>query len=308
MQQTDNLTSAPNIDRSHVQTTYHCMICGFETNQPGPGELGMARGNTERFCNTDFHLWKCPQCLSIHNTDPVDFQDIYRDYPLNQRTLDVFARGTLRNLMNRITRHGVKPTDSILDFGAGTGILLQFLEERGYHNISGYDPYVERYASSPHGKLFDCVIANDVIEHVADPRQMLRECAALVKPGGLLYVGTADSEPVDMTRLESQLMRLHQPFHRIIITEDSLKRLGAETGMVLIDSYRRSYMDTLMPFSNYRFLDEFNAALGHVMDRAFAPDAGKIVGRKPWLLFYALFGYLLPSAYEPAIILRKPSQ
>lgn len=305
MQQKDNLTSSSPGDTSDTQATYHCKICSYTTNHPAPSELGMARGNTERFRNTMYHLWKCPKCLSIHNTDPVDFHDIYHDYPLNKRTLDVFARGTLRNLLNRIVKHGLKPSDSILDYGAGTGILIQFLKERGYDNVSGYDPFVEMYAANPAGKQFDCVIANDVIEHVSDPREMLRECASLVKPGGLLYVGTADSEPVDMGQLESQLMRLHQPFHRIIITEDSLKRLGKETGMGLTDSYRRSYMDTLMPFSNYRFLDEFNAALGHVMDRALDPDAGKVVGRKPWLLFYALFGYLLPSAYEPAIILRK---
>ena len=72
-----------------------------------------------------------------------------------------------------------------------------------------------------------------------------------------------------------------------------------------VASYRRSYMDTPRPFSNYRFLDEFNRALGHDMDRALDPAAGGIVLRRPALLFYALFGYLLPVAFEPAVVLRK---
>jgi hypothetical protein len=66
-------------------------------------------------------------------------------------------------------------------------------------------------------------------------------------------------------------------------------------------------MDTWLPFSNYRFLDEFNAALGHHMDKAFEPDAGKVIARKPVLLWFAFFGYLFPSAFEPAVVLRKPA-
>jgi hypothetical protein len=66
-------------------------------------------------------------------------------------------------------------------------------------------------------------------------------------------------------------------------------------------------MDTLMPFANYRFLDEFNKALGHNMDLALDPSASKVVLRKPALFFYAFFGYFCPSAYEPAVVLRKSS-
>jgi SAM-dependent methyltransferase len=173
--------------------------------------------------------------------------------------------------------------------------------------VVGYDPYVEQYSRLEAGQHFNCVVANDVIEHVVDPRATVKECASLIMPGGLLYLGTADSEPVAMDNLEPHIMRLHQPFHRVIITKDSLIELGIEAGLELIESYRRSYMDTLMPFSNYRFLDEFNKALGHNMDLALDPSSGKVILRNPSLLFYALFGYLFPSAYEPAVVLRKQS-
>lgn len=284
---------------------YSCKICGYATDSPGPRDVGEARGNTERFRGTRFRLWKCPKCLSIHGVDPVDFRDIYSDYPLSKRRLDVFARGTLKSLLGRLERAGLSRTHSILDYGSGHGIFIEYLRQRGYADVIGYDPYVPAFAERPSGQ-FDCVVANDVIEHVPDPRATVKECSELVRPGGLLYLGTADSEPVEMGDLEPHLMRLHQPFHRVIVTERTLHELGAETGFTLVRAYRRSYMDTLMPFSNYRFLDEFNKALGHDLDRAFDPDAGKIVLAKPGLLFYALFGYFFPSAYEPAILLRKP--
>jgi SAM-dependent methyltransferase len=242
--------------------------------------------------------------------DPADLRDIYRDYPLNSgRRLDVFARGTLGNLLSRLEAGGLRKGDRILDFGCGNGVALAFLRERGYTEDAGYDPFGPAFAALPaDAREYDCVIANDVLEHVEDPRATLRACIDLVRPGGLLYVGTCDSESVgSMADLEPHLMLLHQPFHRVIITQTALLELGRELGLDLVGSWRRSYMDTLRPFANYRFLDEFNRALGHRMDLAFAPAAGKVLIRKPALLFYAFFGYLFPSAAEPAALWRRPS-
>ena len=300
--------AADNPREASVETDIRCKICGHMDAGETPGAFGAVRGNTARFANRTFQLWKCPDCGSIHSVEPVDFRDIYSDYPLNKRRLDVFARGTLRNLLRRLTRSGLKKTDAIIDYGCGNGIFVQFLKEQGYLNVVGYDPFVREFASLASDARFDCVVANDVIEHVADPRAMVRACADLTRRGGLLYIGTADSEPVHMVDLEPHVMRLHQPFHRIILTQAGLLELALETGFGLVKSWRRSYMDTWMPFSNYRFLDEFNRALGHNMDLAFDPGAGKVVARKPALLWYAFFGYLVPSAYEPAVILRRPGR
>jgi len=285
---------------------YVCRVCDYATDRPAPSELGSVRGNTARFRSTVFRLWQCPRCRSIHSLDPVSFEEIYADYPLSNRRLDVFARGTLRNLLGRLVREGVTPTASILDYGSGHGIFVDYLHERKYGDVTGYDPYVSSYARLPEGRQFDCVVANDVIEHVPDPREMVAECARLVKTGGLLYLGTADSEPVVMNEdLEPHLMRLHQPFHRVIVTAETLRKVGEDAGLPPVRAYRRSYMDTPMPFCNYRFLDEFNGALGHVMDRAFDPAQAKVAMRKPALWFWAFFGYLFPSAYEPAVVFRK---
>jgi SAM-dependent methyltransferase len=287
---------------------YTCVICGYATAEPQSGDVGAVRGNTERFKGTLFHLWKCPQCQSIHSMDPVDYQDIYRDYPLNRRRLDIYARGTLGHLVRRLEKAGVRQSDTILDYGCGNGLFVAFLRERGFRHVSGYDPYVAEYASIPVVQGgFDCVVANDVIEHVSDPRATVRECAGLLKPGGILYLGTADSDGVAMADLEPHVMRMHQPFHRVIVNQRTLLGLGRDIGFDLVHAYRRSYMDTLRPFANYRFLDEFSKALGYNMDLALDPAAGKVLLRRPLLFFYAFFGYLFPSAFEPAVILRRPT-
>jgi SAM-dependent methyltransferase len=283
-----------------------CRVCGLEPAFLSDRDVGSARGNTKRFAREVYRLWKCPRCLSIHSVEPVDFADIYSDYPLNKRRLDVFARGTLANLLKRLERAGLKKEHSILDYGCGNGLFVQFLREKGFSQVAGYDPFVAEFSSLPAGP-FNCVVANDLVEHVPDPRATLAECAARVKPGGLLYIGTADSEPVVMNDLEPHIMRLHQPFHRVIVTERGLAQLARETGFTPLYAYRRSYMDTLRPFSNYRFLDELNKTLGHDLDAALDPSSARVVMRTPRLWFFALFGFFFPSADEPAVVLRRPA-
>lgn len=285
--------------------TYLCKICGYHTHSPDSRDLGAAQGNSERFKNTFFQLWKCPQCQTIYTLGTVDFYDIYKDYPLNKRRLDVFAQATLKNLLKRLRKVGLRKTDRILDYGCGNGIFIQFLNKQGYANVMGFDPFLPEFASLPDNVQFDCIIVNDVIEHTPDPKNLIEDCKNRLKSGGILYIGTADSGGVKMDNLKAYIMCLHLPFHRVIMNKESLEKICTGLGLKLIKSYTRSYMDTLTPFANYRFLDKFNKALGHNLDRVLEPSSFKILFKKPGLFFYAFFGYFFPSAYEPAVILKR---
>jgi SAM-dependent methyltransferase len=283
-----------------------CSICGFKPLEAAAEEVGCVFGNTARFRDQTFPLWRCGCCGTIHSLAEVDFSDIYRDYPLNRRKLDLFARQTMLRLIRRLEREGLERSHAILDFGCGNGVFLRFLENRGYLRVQGYDPYFERYAALPErGPGYDCVICNDVIEHVDEVRAIVRLCRDLVRPGGLVYIGTCDAAGIDMENLERHAMALHQPFHRTLLTQPRLEALVQESGLRLLRSYRRSYLDSPFPFANYRFLDELNRALNHVIDSVIDLDDPGFILRRPRLLFFGLFGYLLPSALEPAVVLRK---
>jgi SAM-dependent methyltransferase len=49
---------------------------------------------------------------------------------------------------------------------------------------------------SDHG-LFDVVVAIEIIEHLENPFRFVRECARLLKPGGLLFLTTPNVEAVN---------------------------------------------------------------------------------------------------------------
>lgn len=73
-----------------------------------------------------------------------------------------------------------------LDYGCGTGTLLDtmclfFGDER----VAGYDPITR--AEMPEGK-FDAITCVHVIEHAADPMQLLRDIRAKLAPGGKLFL------------------------------------------------------------------------------------------------------------------------
>jgi 2-polyprenyl-6-hydroxyphenyl methylase/3-demethylubiquinone-9 3-methyltransferase len=100
---------------------------------------------------------------------------------------------------------------TLLDIGCGGGLLCEPMARLGA-KVTGIDASEKNIAvASLHaqkmrldidyrcataetllesGNVYDVVLALEIIEHVADTAVFLRSCAALVKPGGLLFMST----------------------------------------------------------------------------------------------------------------------
>ena len=97
----------------------------------------------------------------------------------------------------------------VLDVASGSGAMCLRLQEAGY-NMTGCDMVEENFQlkgrvpfqaldlntkfSETIGKLYDAVTATEIIEHLENPRQFLRECFACLKPGGKLLLSTPNLE------------------------------------------------------------------------------------------------------------------
>lgn len=106
------------------------------------------------------------------------------------------------------------PGGSHLDFGAGSGHVLQLLLDRGL-NAAGFDPSPDRQAllvdkigqhknflgikGVDSNEQFDVVLLMEVIEHVLDEdfHKVLERVANFVKPDGYLIVSTPNNENLE---------------------------------------------------------------------------------------------------------------
>jgi len=155
-------------------------------------------------------LWKCGDCGFIF-ADGEEIDELTSLYealsdPGYQDTQDTRLL-QMRWLLDE--SHKSRPeAKTLLDIGAGTGLLVREARSRDYDAI-GIEPSRDLvdYAASangidllqgifPHpgvdGRRFDIILLVDVIEHVADPRALLEEIRAALNPGGLLVVVTPD--------------------------------------------------------------------------------------------------------------------
>jgi 2-polyprenyl-6-hydroxyphenyl methylase / 3-demethylubiquinone-9 3-methyltransferase len=100
---------------------------------------------------------------------------------------------------------------TILDVGCGGGLIAEPLARLGA-SVTGVDPAPQNIAVARahaeaqgltieylegttddlvlRGRMFDCVNALEVVEHVPDVTGFLRSCAKLLTPGGLFLTGT----------------------------------------------------------------------------------------------------------------------
>lgn len=249
--------------------------------------------NVRQFRDRVFTLWRCTGCGSLHCLEDADLPLYYAEYPLKRQQLTFSERIGYGNRLKLMRRQGVRNSDRILDYGCGAGLYVNFLRQRGFTNVFGYDPFAPAYADPQTLRSsYDAVVTYDVIEHEDDPREFLRSTGRLVRAGGLLIVGTPNADHVSTAQRGDP--NLHVPYHRHILSERMLLALAKEQGMEPVHIYRRSFYDSLIPTVNSRFMWCYLRQTGGFLDAAVEPPDLALILRSPKLLLLAFVGYFLP--------------
>ena len=193
-----------------------CPVCGGTTEPIGsiPGKV----------VSRDFHLRHCPTCRFSFVANPcTDYSRIYNEDYYHGRGVDplwdyvdelehptrTIRRFEWDGIIQAVSSvFDVKPRSRWLDFGCGSGGLLRQVRDRLHCEAFGYDvgwitarakergmPILEENQLDDLAGTIDVATAIEVIEHVADPLDVLRRVHALLKPGGLFFYTTGNAQP-----------------------------------------------------------------------------------------------------------------
>jgi len=136
----------------------------------------------------------------------------------------------------------------VLDIGCGFG------ESLGYHQARGCDVYgveadenirrvAEKFGYKVHVGLFDpdvyeansfdYVTMSQVIEHVTDPVQTLRDIARVLKPGGVAILSTPNAGGWGAKIFGKFWINWHAPYHLQFFTFRSMRLAAEQAGLVV---------------------------------------------------------------------------
>lgn len=160
-------------------------------------------------------------------------------------------RRTFRRAVERLNAE-CPAKGRLCEIGCYTGIFLEQARQQGWDVCGvelsdwartiaskkrGLRCYSSMEQASQTGSLFDSVVLWDVIEHVPDPRSMIRQAHNMLQPGGTLGLST-----IVLDSLSARVLRHKYPFlmemHLIYFTRKTLTRLLAECGFEIM-SYKR---------------------------------------------------------------------
>jgi tetratricopeptide (TPR) repeat protein/SAM-dependent methyltransferase len=147
-----------------------------------------------------------------------------------------------------------RPGGSFLDVGVGKGALAAAAVDHGYqatgidvHPV--YADHVRRLgveflvgdavSYDFQGRQYEIIALGDVIEHVADPRALIRKMVSLLKPDGLIWLSTPNFEGAWTRALRERDAMWQEGEHLQYFCLRSLTRLLSDHGLGIVD-YRLS--------------------------------------------------------------------
>ncbi len=200
--------------RTHAQDqheTHPCWLCGDTNLHLVATGIAAEAITPAHFAITDsdygqtLTLYQCQSCGFRFCPDAGDVTHYYTDmedteyeHTRKQRALQA------RNLLHQLRRY--KPSGTLLDIGAGSGILVEEAIQLGYraHGIEPSTWLVQQASQKSipvtHGVFpgdcpgndYDIITLVDVLEHVHNPLALLQNTVRFLKPGGIAVIVTPD--------------------------------------------------------------------------------------------------------------------
>lgn len=220
-----------------------CKNCGLVYTNPRPGK----RDISKYYPSDSYYSYKKNNVKTLKERIRNIYLEEVGRYPGNgkenflakwlKKFIVTFVKGNISVIVPYIDK------GKILDIGCGRGSLLQWLKN---HKWETYGVEINKHAAEDgnreelnifNGELtdanylsdfFDIVVINQVLEHVYDPQETLREIYRILKPTGLLIVGVPNIDSYEAKIFQKYWFALQIPTHLYHFSADSLKLMLLE--------------------------------------------------------------------------------
>lgn len=193
-----------------------------------------------------YRMVQCQTCELLYLNPRPSEETLTRHYPEDYAPFDV-SRGLLGRVTRVLrrreadgTRAWIPDRGRVLELGCAAGDLLLPLRTAGF-DVVGVEPSAsasrrarEQYGLPVHtGTLasaelpsgtFDAVVIRSVIEHLPSPVADLRRIAALLKPGGHLFITTDNADSTDRRAFGQDWYGFDVPRHLNVFSSKTLTR------------------------------------------------------------------------------------
>lgn len=210
------------------------------------------------FVKSGYSHYRCRSCGSFYiwpTPAPADLARIYVDEkPEKVMSKDDFFISEeshrhlwdswryLLALAGNYSGHG-----PLLDIGCGGGQFLAFADKLGWKDLSGIEIMPEAAEAAKQltkariynndvsvlplpGGSFSVITSFDVIEHLSDIHSFLKRVFYLLKPGGIVVIGTFNVQGITMRLLKEKSLTVIPPQHVVLLTKRGLGKALKQAG------------------------------------------------------------------------------
>lgn len=134
---------------------------------------------------------------------------------------------------------------AVLDIGCGTGKYLKQMNQLGYRNLTGVDPFISQdyifsdtfriFKKDPleldESKKFDCIMMHHSFEHMVEEKEVLKKSRSLLKPGGTILIRIPIYSKPLLEKYGVHLVSLDAPRHLYIHSVKSMEIICKNAGL-----------------------------------------------------------------------------
>jgi hypothetical protein len=245
------------------------------------------------FVKKNFEYKHCEVCKTLFvspRPDKKAFIEYYRDAPSTRYWAEQFYRKTekarrkkvyaprAKNILQKIKKHA-PDAGYLVDIGAGYGVFLEefsklmtedfscmaiepsdslskICSDKGFLLIKKFMEEINRNDIGPCVNLTGVYTSFELLEHVYNPREFLRACAAVMSDNDILIFTTLSGTGFDIQLLWENSKSVFPPHHLNFFNPVSVQTLLENAGFDMLEVCTPGKLDVDIVINNVKYLDK----------------------------------------------------